>query len=171
MHSRGSVIPLFVEQLKAGRPLTLTDPKMTRFLMSLAESVDLVEYAFAHATQGDLFVRKAPASTMHDLAMALAGIFEVEPNIRVIGTRHGEKLYETLLSREEMAKAEDRGDYFRVPLDTRSLDYALYFDQGDSEQSEFDDYTSHNTERLDGAQVEALLMSLPEIALELAAGG
>jgi len=171
MHSRGSVIPLFVEQLKAGRPLTLTDPKMTRFLMSLAESVDLVEYAFAHATQGDLFVRKAPASTMHDLAIALAGIFEVEPNIRVIGTRHGEKLYETLLSREEMAKAEDRGDYFRVPLDTRSLDYALYFDQGDSEQSEFDDYTSHNTERLDGAQVEALLMSLPEIALELAAGG
>jgi len=108
---------------------------------------------------------------MHDLAIALAGIFEVEPNIRVIGTRHGEKLYETLLSREEMAKAEDRGDYFRVPLDTRSLDYALYFDQGDSEQSEFDDYTSHNTERLDGAQVEALLMSLPEIALELAAGG
>src|SRR5664280_2698384 len=159
------------EQVRAGRPLTLTNPKMTRFLMSLADSVNLVEYALARATPGDLFVQKAPASTVHDLAVALANLFGVDPDLSVIGTRHGEKLYETLLSREEMAKAEDRGDYYRVPLDTRSLDYALYFDQGDSEQSEFDDYTSHNTERLDGAQVEALLMSLPEIALELAAGG
>jgi UDP-glucose 4-epimerase len=168
MYSRGSVIPLFVEQIKAGRPLTLTDLKMTRFLMSLAESVDLVEYAFAHATPGDLFVRKAPASTMHDLAVALTGVFGAEPDLKIIGTRHGEKLYETLLSREEMAKAEDLGAYFRVPLDIRSLDYALYFDQGDSKQSDFDDYTSHNTERLDVAQVEALLKSLPEIAQEFA---
>jgi len=163
MWSRGSVIPLFVEQIKARRPLTLTDPNMTRFLMSLAESVDLVEYAFAHATPGDLFVRKAHASTVQDLAMALAGVFQVEPDIRVIGTRHGEKLYETLLSREEMAKAEDRGDYFRVPLDDRSLDYGLYFDQGDSRQAELEDYTSHNTQRMDVSGVARLLQTLPEV--------
>jgi len=117
MYSRGSVIPLFVEQVRAGRPLTLTDPTMTRFLMSLAESVDLVEYAFGHANPGDLFVRKAPASTVRDLAVALAGLLGAEPELRTIGTRHGEKLGETLLSREEMANAEDRGGYFRVPLD------------------------------------------------------
>jgi UDP-N-acetylglucosamine 4,6-dehydratase len=168
MHSRGSVIPLFVEQVKAGRPLTLTEPKMTRFLMSLAESVDLVEYAFAHATPGDLFVRKAPAATIHDLAVALARVFNVEPDLRIIGTRHGEKLFETLLSREEMAKAEDLGSYFRVPLDTRSLDYGIYHERGDSEQSDYDDYTSHSTARLDVAQVQLLLMSLPEIVQELA---
>jgi len=162
MHSRGSVIPLFVEQLKAGRPLTITDPKMTRFLMSLTESVDLVEHAFAHAAPGDLFVRKAPASTVHDLAVALAGVFGVDPDLEVIGTRHGEKLYETLLSREEMARAEDRGAYFRVPLDDRSLDYGLYFEQGDSHQAEVEDYTSHNTERLDVNGVERLLRTLPE---------
>ena len=163
MYSRGSVLPLFVEQIKAGRPLTLTDPKMTRFLMSLAQSVDLVEYAFAHASPGDLFVRKAPASTIQSLAVALAGLFEAKPDIIVVGTRHGEKLYETLLSREEMAKAEDLGDYFRVPLDTRSLDYALYFDQGNSDQSEFDDYTSHNTQLFDVPDVVKLLRTLPEL--------
>jgi UDP-glucose 4-epimerase len=169
MHSRGSVIPLFIEQVKAGRPLTITDPKMTRFLMSLAESVDLVEYAFAHASLGDLFVRKAPASTVHDLAVALAGIFGVEPDLRIIGTRHGEKVFETLLSREEMASAEDRGEYFRVPLDTRSLDYGIYFEQGDSHQAEVDDYTSHNTQRLDVPAVTQLLRTLPEITYELRA--
>ena len=169
MYSRGSVLPLFVEQVKARRALTLTDPHMTRFLMSLAESVDLVEYAFAHATPGDLFVRKSPASTVHDLAVALAGVFDVEPDLRVIGTRHGEKLYETLLSREEMAKAEDCGDYFRVPLDDRSLDYGLYFERGNSHQAEVEDYTSHNTEQLDVSRVTQLLRTLPEINQETAA--
>jgi UDP-glucose 4-epimerase len=171
MYSRGSVIPLFVEQLKAGRPLTVTDPRMTRFLMSLTDSVDLVKYAFTHAIPGDLFVRKAPASTMHDLATALAGVFNVQADLRVIGTRHGEKLYETLLSREEMSNAEDLGKYYRVPLDIRSLDYSLYFEEGDSGQSELDDYTSHNTERLDVTQIEAHLKALPEIALALGTNG
>jgi len=166
MYSRGSVIPLFIEQIKAGRHLSLTDPRMTRFLMSLSDSVDLVEYAFTHAAPGDLFVRKAPASTVHDLAVALAGVFGTEPNLRVIGTRHGEKLFETLLSREEMAKAEDRGAYFRVPLDDRTLDYGLYFDQGDSHQAEVEDYTSHNTERLDVPGVAKLLRTLPEVNRE-----
>ena len=155
-----------MEQLKADRPLTLTDPNMTRFLMSLAESVDLVEYAFGHAAPGDLFVRKAPACTVQDLAEALARVFGRELDLRVIGTRHGEKLYETLLSREEMAKAEDRGDYFRIPLDERSLDYGLYFDQGDKHQAEVADYTSHNTERLDVAGTQEVLRRLPEVQRE-----
>lgn len=166
MYSRGSVIPMFVEQLQAGRPLTLTDPGMTRFLMSLADSVDLVEYAFAHAAAGDLFVRKAPASTVHDLALAVAEIFRVDPQLKTIGTRHGEKLYETLLSREEMSRAEDRDTYFRIPMDDRSLDYGLYFERGDRKLAAVDDYTSHNTERLDHAGVVQLLRSLPEIARE-----
>jgi UDP-N-acetylglucosamine 4,6-dehydratase len=164
LYSRGSVVPLFVEQVKAGRPLTITDPKMTRFLMSLAESVDLVEYAFANARPGDLFVRKAPASTVQDLALAVATVLGVEPKLATIGTRHGEKLYETLLSREEMANAEDRGPYFRVPLDTRSLDYGLYFDEGDRNRADVDDYTSHNTKRLGVDAVSKLLMNLPEFA-------
>lgn len=164
MCSRGSVIPLFVEQLKAGRPLTLTDPSMTRFLMSLAESVDLVEYAFQNAEPGDIFVRKAPASTVEDLALGVARVLDVEPELAVIGTRHGEKLFETLLSREEMSKAEDHGDYFRVPLDSRSLDYGLYFEQGGQQVSRQDDYTSHNTERLDADAVHRLLLTLPEFA-------
>jgi UDP-glucose 4-epimerase len=168
MCSRGSVIPLFVEQIKSGRPITITDPKMTRFLMTIADSVALVKYAFLHATPGDLFVRKAPASTIHDLAVGVAGVLGADPDLRVIGTRHGEKLYETLLSREEMAKAEDLGDYYRVPLDTRSLDYALYFEEGNSQQSEFEDYTSHNTARLDVAQIQLLLRVLPEIVREIA---
>lgn len=167
MYSRGSVIPLFVEQLKAGRPLTFTDPHMTRFLMSLADSVGLVEYAFTHAIPGDLFVRKAPASTVRDLGLALAEMFGVVgPELTVMGTRHGEKLYETLLSREEVARAEDCGTYFRVPMDDRSLDYGLYFDRGDRLQAEVDDYTSHSTERLDVAGVVRLLRELPEIARE-----
>src|SRR5438128_2613119 len=164
LYSRGSVVPLFVEQVKAGRPLTVTDPKMTRFLMSLSESVDLVEYAFANARSGDLFVRKAPACTVRDLAVAVAKVLGVEAKLATIGTRHGEKLYETLLSREEMAKAEDRGPYFRVPLDTRSLDYGLYFEEGDRERADIDDFTSHNTKRLGVDEVTKLLLSLPEFS-------
>jgi UDP-glucose 4-epimerase len=164
LYSRGSVVPLFVEQIKARRPLTVTDPKMTRFLMSLAESVQLVEYAFVNAKPGDLFVRRAPACTVADLAIGVAKVFGVEPELATIGTRHGEKLYETLLSREEMATAETRGPYFRVPLDTRSLDYGLYFEQGDRRKADVDDYTSHNAERLGVDAVSKLLMSLPELA-------
>jgi UDP-glucose 4-epimerase len=171
LYSRGSVVPLFVEQVKAGRPLTVTDPKMTRFLMSLTESVELVEYAFAKARPGDLFVRKAPACTVQDLALAVANVFGVEPKLAIIGTRHGEKLYETLLSREEMASAEDRGPCLRVPLDTRSLDYGLYFEEGDRRRADVDDYTSHNAERLDVDAVSKLLTSLPEIAQARRAAG
>jgi UDP-N-acetylglucosamine 4,6-dehydratase/5-epimerase len=164
LYSRGSVVPLFVEQVKAGKPMTITDPNMTRFLMSLNDSVELVEYAFANASPGDTFVRKTPASTVQNLAVAIATIFGVEPNPVTIGTRHGEKLYETLLRRDEMTHAEDRGTFFRVPLDARTLDYGLFFDEGDRGQAAADDYTSHNTERLDVAGVTTLLMGLPEIA-------
>jgi UDP-glucose 4-epimerase len=132
--------------------------------MSLTESVDLVEYAFANARSGDLFVRKAPACTVRDLAVAVANVLGVEPKLATIGTRHGEKLYETLLSREEVANAQDRGPYFRVPLDTRSLDYGLYFEEGDRERGDVDDYTSHNTQRLDIESVSKLLANLPEFA-------
>ncbi len=166
LYSRGSVVPLFVEQIKSGRPLTITDPRMTRFLMSLDEAVDLVEYAMANSAPGDLFVRKAPACTVKDLAIATASVFGVEANPVTIGTRHGEKLYETLLSREEMANAEDRGDYFRVPLDARSLDYGLFFEEGDKRQAEIDDYTSHNTRRLAAAEVATMLAKLPELTRE-----
>lgn len=169
MYSRGSVIPLFVEQILAHRPITVTDPTMTRFLMSLLESVDLVEYAFTHAMPGDLYVRKAPAATVGDLGVALAQLFGVEPDLRTIGIRHGEKLYETLLSREEMAKAEDGGAYFRVPLDSRTLDYGLYVEKGDRHLGGLDDYTSHNTERLDVDGVIRLLRTLPEITRQFAA--
>lgn len=163
MYSRGSVIPLFVDQLGRGVPLTLTDPAMTRFLMTLAQSVDLVEYAFTQAQTGDLFVRKAPASTVDTLLAAVAQILDVpSPEVSVIGTRHGEKLYESLLSTEEMAHAEDFGDYYRVPLDTRSLDYAPYFEEGEK-QPPLEAYTSHNTTRLDVDGVVALLETLPEI--------
>ena len=163
MYSRGSVIPLFVEQLSSGRPITVTDPSMTRFLMSLSESVGLVDYAFAHASPGDLFVRKAPACTVDVLARAVAGLLNVQPEIQVIGTRHGEKLYETLLSREERVRAEDHGEYFRVPLDARSLEYELYFDEGTPREDEQPDYTSHNTRRLDVPEVQGLLLALPEL--------
>ncbi len=164
MYSRGSVIPLFVEQLRSGREVTITDPHMTRFLMSLAESVELVDYAFRNAQHGDLFVRKAPASTIADLAQAVAQVLGVNAKVTVIGTRHGEKLYESLLSREEMAKAEDCGDYYRVPLDARSLDYGMYFEHGDAHIAQVDEYTSHNTTRLDVEGVAELLLSLPEFA-------
>ncbi len=164
MYSRGSVIPLFVEQVRSGRPLTLTEPRMTRFLMSLQESVDLVEYAFLHAEPGDLFVRKAPAATVEVLARAVAGLLGVEdPELHRIGTRHGEKLHETLLSREEMARAGDKEDYFRVPLDVRSLHYESYYEEGVTETVEFGDYTSENTERMDVEQAKALMLRLPEV--------
>ena len=160
MASRGSVIPLFVEQLKSGAPLTITDPNMTRFLMSLAESVDLVLYAFEHANQGDIFVQKAPASTVGDLAQALKDIFQLQNAVKIIGTRHGEKLYESLISREEMAKAEDLGRYYRIPADNRDLNYAKYFSDGQKEVSDLDDFTSHNTERLDVEGTKKLLLQL-----------
>lgn len=167
MASRGSVIPLFVSQIKAGKPLTITDPEMTRFLMSLEDSVDLVEYAFKHANQGDLFVQKAPASTIADLAQALKELFNSNVPINVIGTRHGEKLYESLISREEMAKAEDMGNYFRIPADIRDLNYAQYFTEGEAKIANFDDYTSHNTVRLNTAQIKELLLRLDFIQKEL----
>jgi UDP-glucose 4-epimerase len=168
MYSRGSVIPLFISQIKAGKPITITDPTMTRFLMSLADSVDLVEYAFEHAQSGDLFVRKAPASTIEVLAQALIELFGNSSNeIRQIGFRHGEKLYESLLGTEERAKAEDLGGYFRVPLDSRDLNYAVYFEEGEQRPVELESYTSHNTERLDVEATKQLLLTIPELRQEL----
>jgi UDP-N-acetylglucosamine 4,6-dehydratase len=164
MYSRGSVIPLFISQIKAGKPITITDPTMTRFLMSLAESVDLVEYAFEHAQTGDLFVRKAPASTIEVLAQVLIELFGgSSAKIEKIGFRHGEKLYESLLGTEERAKAEDLGDYFRVPLDSRDLNYSVYFEEGETRPIELESYTSHNTQRLDVEGTKALLLTIPEL--------
>lgn len=160
MASRGSVIPLFLSQLQAGKPLTLTDPNMTRFLMSLDESVHLVLYAFENARPGDIFVHKAPASTMGDLAQAMKAILNKTNRVQVIGTRHGEKLYESLVSREEMARADDLGGYYRIPADSRDLNYNKYFVEGKVEISNFDDYTSHNTIRLDVEGVKRTLMKL-----------
>jgi len=167
MASRGSVIPLFVKQIKNGQALTVTDPLMTRFLMSLEDSVDLVLHAFQHGRQGDIFVQKAPASTVGDLAQALKELFASDVPLRVIGTRHGEKLYESLLSREEMARATDMGQYFCVPADDRDLNYNKYFIEGETQVSSFDDYTTHNTDRLNVEQVKALLMKLDFIKDEL----
>jgi UDP-glucose 4-epimerase len=163
MASRGSVIPLFVEQLKNNQPLTITDPNMTRFLMSLEDSVDLVLHAFEYGEQGDIFVQKAPASTVDDLANALKELFRKDNQVRVIGTRHGEKLYESLISREEMVKAEDMGAYYRIPADNRDLNYAQYFSEGEEKISHQEDYTSHNTERLSVDQVKKLLLKLEYI--------
>ncbi|MGY2701576.1 polysaccharide biosynthesis protein [Nocardioides sp. HB32] len=161
MMSRGSVIPLFAEQALAGKPMTVTDPHMTRFLMSLDEAVELVEHAFGHARPGDLFIRKAPACTVETLALAVATALGVEPQIQVIGTRHGEKLYETLATREELFRAEDQGDYFRVAVDARDLNYGEYFEQGDVRESAADDYHSHNTLRLGVGEVVDVLKNLP----------
>jgi UDP-N-acetylglucosamine 4,6-dehydratase len=163
MASRGSVIPLFLNQLGEGKPLTITDPSMTRFLMSLGESVDLVLYAFEHARPGDIFVQKAPASTVGDLAEALRQLLKRDNEIKIIGTRHGEKLYESLVSREEMARAEDLGGYFRIPADGRDLNYNKYFVEGETSIAECDDYTSHNTHRLSVEQVKEVLMKLDEV--------
>ncbi len=167
MASRGSVIPLFVSQLKEGKPLTVTDPNMTRFLMSLEDSVDLVLYAFEHGQQGDIFVQKAPASTVADLAQALKELLSKDNPVREIGTRHGEKLYESLISREEMAKAQDMGGYYRIPADNRDLNYAQFFSEGEESISHQEDYTSHNTERLNVEQVKTLLLKLDFIKEEL----
>jgi UDP-N-acetylglucosamine 4,6-dehydratase len=167
MASRGSVIPLFVSQLKEGKPLTVTDPNMTRFLMSLEDSVDLVLYAYEHGEQGDIFVQKAPASTLADLTQAVKELFNKDNEVRIIGTRHGEKLYETLISREEMAHAHDMGDYYRIPADNRDLNYAKYFSEGEEEISHLDDYTSHNTKQLNVEQVKSLLLKLDYIREEL----
>ena len=160
MASRGSVIPLFLQQLQQGKPLTITDPNMTRFLMSLEESVDLVLYAFEHAKAGDIFVQKAPASTVGDLAQAMKELLRSVSDVKIIGTRHGEKLYESLVSREEMARADDLGGYYRIPADSRDLNYDKYFVEGQTEISKIDDYTSHNTHRLDVEQVKDVLMKL-----------
>lgn len=167
MASRGSVIPLFVEKIKAGVPLTVTDPKMTRFLMSLEDSVDLVLHAFQHGQQGDIFVQKAPASTIESLAQALKELFDSNAPINVIGTRHGEKLYESLVSREEMVKAEDMGPYYRIPADNRDLNYDKYILEGQPEANEADDYTSHSTQRLSVEEIKKLLLSLKFIQEEL----
>ena len=167
MASRGSVIPLFVGQIKGNKNLTVTDPSMTRFLMSLDDSVDLVLHAFQYADQGDIFVQKAPAATVQDLAQALKELFESDVAIKVIGTRHGEKLYESLLSREEMAKAESMERYYRVPMDDRDLNYDKFFVKGETHESSLEDYTSHNTTRLDVTQVKELLLKLQFIRSSL----
>ena len=167
MASRGSVIPLFIKQMQANEALTVTDPNMTRFLMSLEDSVDLVLHAFEHAQQGDIFVQKAPASTLTDLAQALKELFDSNSSVKVIGTRHGEKLYESLISREEMAKAEDMQRYYRIPADNRDLNYKKYFVEGETHISEVEDYTSHNTERLNVEGVKSLLLKLDYIQEKL----
>lgn len=166
MASRGSVIPLFVEQTKAGKPITITDPDMTRFMMSLDDAVDLVMYAFEHGEQGDLFVQKSPASTIQTLAKSLRNIFNSNSEIKVIGTRHGEKKYETLVTREEMQKAENLENYYRIPADNRDLNYQKYFTEGEQEIKEMVDYNSDNTQRLNVTELEALLLQLPFIQNE-----
>ena len=167
MASRGSVIPLFINQIKNGIPLTVTDPNMTRFLMSLNDAVDLVLFAFKNGNQGDLFVNKAPAATIGDLAEAIKDLAKVDNNVNIIGTRHGEKLYETLCTREEMAKAEDMGDFYRIPADNRDLNYSMYFSQGEKSMAEIEDYHSHNTERLDIDGVKSLISKLAIVRKEL----
>ena len=171
MASRGSVIPLFVSQIKAGKPLTVTDPNMTRFMMSLDDSVDLVLHAYGHGQQGDIFVQKAPAATIGDLVQALKEIFNADNPVQIVGTRHGEKLYESLVSREEMARVEDMRKYYRIPADNRDLNYAMYFTDGQKEISTLDDYTSHNTERLNVATLRQLLLKLDFIQQQPAGRG
>jgi len=167
MASRGSVIPLFVDQLAAGKDLTVTDPNMTRFMMTLDDAVDLVIYAFQHGKNGDLFVQKAPAATIETLGKAIIDLYKSECQVRVIGTRHGEKLYETLVTREEMAKSIDMGNYFRIPADNRDLNYDKYFVEGQEEVSLIDDYHSHNTFRLDLEGMKKLLLKLPMIKKDI----
>lgn len=167
MASRGSVIPLFIDQMNSGHQLTITDPNMTRFLMSLEDSVDLVLHAFEHGQQGDIFVQKAPAATVLDLATAMIELFNSKVSTQIIGSRHGEKLFESLLSREEKSKAEDLGKYYRVPMDSRDLNYTKYVSEGMPETSVFEDYTSHNTERLSVSQIKKLLQKLEYIQSQL----
>lgn len=167
MASRGSVIPLFVTQMQRGEDLTITDPSMTRFMMTLEDAVDLVLFAFKHANQGDMFVQKAPAATIEVLAQALKELYKSTSEIKVIGTRHGEKLYESLLTREEVIKAEDLGDYYRIPADNRDLNYANYFSEGEIDMTTIEDYHSHNTERLDVEGMKKLLLKLDFITEDL----
>ena len=167
MASRGSVIPLFINQIKSGLPLTITDPNMTRFLMSLNDAVDLVLFAFQNGNQGDLFVNKAPAATIGDLAKAVKDLAKSDCDINIIGTRHGEKLYETLCTREEIAKAEDMGDFFRIPADNRDLNYSMYYSKGEKSMSVIEDYHSHNTQRLDVDGVKSLISKLAIVRKEL----
>jgi UDP-glucose 4-epimerase len=163
MASRGSVIPLWVEQIKENKPITITDPEMTRFMMTLDDAVDLVVYAFTHGHNADLFVQKAPAATLDTLSQALKELYKSETEVKVIGTRHGEKLYETLVTREEMVRAIDLGGYFRIPCDTRDLNYDKFFIKGNEAVSKAEDYNSHNTRRLDLEGMKALLLKLPSI--------
>lgn len=167
MASRGSVIPLWVNQMKEGKDITITDPNMTRFMMTLEDAVDLVLYAFQNGENGDLFVQKAPAATLTVLAESLIGLYKTDTKIKIIGTRHGEKLYETLVTREEMAKHVDMGNYFRIPADVRDLNYDKYFEVGEEEISKLEDYHSHNTRRLDVKGMQELLLKLPEIKEDL----
>ncbi|NCB85500.1 MAG: NAD-dependent epimerase/dehydratase family protein [Bacteroidia bacterium] len=167
MASRGSVIPLWIDQIQAGKDITITDPNMTRFMMTLDDAVDLVIYAFLHGKNGDLFVQKAPAATLDVLAEALKQLYHADTEVKVIGTRHGEKLYETLVTREEMAKSEDMGNYFRIPADNRDLNYDKYFVEGQEEIAQIDDYHSHNTARLDVEGMKALLLKLDLIRYDL----
>lgn len=170
MASRGSVIPLFVDQIKKGLPLTITDPSMTRFMMTLDEAVDLVLFAFQNSDQGDIFVQKSPASTIGDLADVIKDIFNAPNEIKVIGTRHGEKLYESLLSREEKSKSIDLGNYFKIPADTRDLNYSKYYEEGNEKISNSEEYNSHNTERLSKDQLKTLLLSLEYVQNNLIKG-
>jgi UDP-glucose 4-epimerase len=167
MASRGSVIPLFIEQIKAGKPITITNPAMTRFMMTLDDAVDLVLYAFEHGNQGDIFVQKSPAATLDTLARALLELHQANNEIKIIGTRHGEKLYESLLSKEDMAKSEDLGDYYRLPADIRDLNYDRYFTKGDEAYDKLDEYHSHNTHRLDVEGTKKLLLKLKQISNEI----
>ncbi|HAF00063.1 MAG TPA: UDP-glucose 4-epimerase [Methylophilaceae bacterium] len=167
LYSRGSVIPLFIKQIKAGLPITITVPEMTRFLLPLRDAIELVIFAFQHAQQGDLFIRKAPACTVEDLVIALKNLFNSEVSTKIIGMRHGEKIYETLATQEELRKAEEMGDYYRVRMDDRDLNYNKYFTEGDTALADLSDYTSHNTQRLSIQEVESLLLSLPEVQAEL----
>lgn len=167
MASRGSVIPLFVEQIKAGQDLTLTNPDMTRFMMTLEDAVDLVLFAFEHGKSGDMFVQKAPAATIETLAKSLIKMYKSNSKIQVIGTRHGEKLYESLLTKEEMVKAEDLDNYFRIPADNRDLNYNQYFSEGNADMLKVDDYHSHNTDQLDIEQMRQLLLKLPSVRNEV----
>lgn len=171
MYSRGSVIPLFVRQIKAGKNLTVTNPEMTRFMMSLAESVSLVEFAWEHANQGDLFIRKAPSCTIADLAQATINLFQADAKVDIIGTRHAEKISEALASREELARAQDMGDYFRIQADARDLNYKVFVDEGDKKNTQFEDYDSHTVELLTVEEVEDLLLTLPEMRRELQSAG
>lgn len=171
MYSRGSVIPLFIRQIKAGKNLTVTNPDMTRFMMSLENSVDLVEFAFHNAVQGDLFIRKAKSCTVSDLAKAVINLFHSSSQVDMIGTRHAEKISEALANREELSRAQDMGDYFRIRADNRDLNYSIYVEEGDVAQAEYDDYDSHTVDRMDVGEVEELLLTLPEVRAELTAAG